>query len=266
MTANDLNWRVSVATLDRVIFPGPEDGTLMLALERRATLTVGTGPRGAIVRSQPFGGAIRIRDSEALHALIGDFSFDSERSQTQQDFRILIRPSNWERVKQVCLEHLENPDDPVLESDPCRELVEELAEGLEIILQSNQYTYRPVGFVVENRPTPTDNVYSPGHPTVRIYRIFEVRIVDAGLRAAMLTSSRRYSDQDLQTLAFEDAGNPEGGRANSVLALPLKVITGSYLAIPSAARYALRSIQGHQLDASVLAILEGIDVPQFQWL
>jgi hypothetical protein len=264
MTTNDLSWRVSVATLNRVIFTRPDDGTEMLALERRATLTRSTG--GAIVRSQPFGGAIRIRNSDALHGLIGDYRFDGARSQFDQDFRILIRPSDWERVKQVCLEHLENVDDPVLEADPSRELVEEFADGLEIDLRPNQYAYQAAGFVVENDPRPTDNIYSRGHSTVRIYRIFEVRIVDYRLRTAMLTASERYSDLDLQRIALEDDKNTGKGRANGILILPFGVVSESYLAIPPGERYALRSVEGHQLDESVLAVLKDIDVPQFQRL
>ncbi len=74
----DLSLRVSVATLARVVFKHPLTGELMLALERKATLH----ENKIEVKSQPFGGAIRILDVDAIHDLIGDFHFDSKRSRT----------------------------------------------------------------------------------------------------------------------------------------------------------------------------------------
>ena len=223
----------------------------MLALERLATVE-GTAVR---VRAQPYGGAVRILDVNVLRDDIGDFRFDSERSQAEADFRILIRPSAWEAVKQFCLRHLQIPHDGVLESDPHRELVEEFADGLHIDLQTNQYVARPCGFVVEDEPTPTDNIHGRGCPTVRLYRVFEVRIVDEALRQTMLMTSRRYADQDLQRLAVEDAQNGGKGRTNTILTLPLDRVVESYLALDPHSRYSPRTVEGHRLDASVLTVL-----------
>jgi hypothetical protein len=58
----------------------------------------------------------------------------------------------------------------------------------------------------------------------RIYRLFQVRILDPALVAAVLTRSERYSDQDLRDLALEDVRNGGRGRANGVLALPVGVL------------------------------------------
>ena len=118
----DLSLRVSVATLVRVLFKNPNDGELMLALERKATLHETESGRMVKVKSQPFGGAIRIRDLMTLHDLIGDFHFDSERSRSEKDFRIFIRPSSWPAVREFCIERLNRVDDPILETDPRREL------------------------------------------------------------------------------------------------------------------------------------------------
>jgi hypothetical protein len=266
MTTDDLRCRVSVATLDRVVFQSPEDGTHILALERKATLVRDSGRNSVFVRAQPFGGAVRILNGDALHDLVGDFSFDSERSESEQDFRLLIRPADWEPVKQFCIHHLQDQDDSILESDPRRELVEEFADSLKISLQPMHYTYQPAGFVVENEPTPTDNVHAGRHPTVRIYRIFEVRIIDDSLCAAMLSASERYSDRDLETLALEDAKSAGKGRANSTLTLPLKQLVDSYIPIPPEKRYARRTVDGYQLDVSVLAVLPDVDVPHLQRL
>jgi hypothetical protein len=113
---DELSLRVSVATLVRVLFENSIDGKLMLALERKATLHKGE----VEVKCQPFGGAIRILDLEAVHGLLGDFHFDSERSRAEQDFRIFIRPSAWSVVREFCIQHLSFVANPILETNPMR--------------------------------------------------------------------------------------------------------------------------------------------------
>jgi hypothetical protein len=120
----ELSLRVSVASLARVVFEHPRDRHPMLALERVATLRERESGQHVTVKAQPFGGAVRLRDVSALQVLIGDFHFDSVRSRDEGDFRIQIRPSDWERVKRFCLQHLQGDDESVLEAGPERELVE----------------------------------------------------------------------------------------------------------------------------------------------
>src|SRR5262245_49036067 len=184
--------RVSVATLDQVIFPHPQNGTLMLALERKASVING-GRDQVRVRAQPFGGAVRIFNLAPLREIIGEIKFDSERSKQEHDFRILIPPSKWEAVKQYCLHHLEHEDDAEIESLPDRELSEEFQETLDVHLKPDQYTVQPMGFVIENKPIRIDRVR--GQFTVRLYRTFKVHIVDEMLCETMLTASQQYSDQ-----------------------------------------------------------------------
>ena len=235
----------------------------MLALERKASLISEPG-HSARVRAQPFGGGVRILNPDALQSLIGPIRFDSARSQAEQDFRILIPASDWEKVKWFCLQHLDNPHDAHLESGPDRELVEEFAEVLGEHLERDQYSYQPNGFVIENHPVPTTNAYAHGQPTARIYRIFEVHIEDERLCASMLAASQEVSDQDLARLALEDLQSGGKGRANAVLTLPLSLVCDSYLALAPKMRYRLITVAGHQLDESVLAILDDVEVPQYQ--
>src|SRR5512147_707747 len=131
----ELSLRVSVATLVRVLFKHPRDGEWMLALERQATLH----GNQVDVKSQPFGGAIRILDVDAIYDLIGDFHFDSERSRAEQDFRLFIQPSSWPVLREFCIQHLSRVDDPFLETDLARELIEEFEDALKINLQPDQY-------------------------------------------------------------------------------------------------------------------------------
>jgi len=262
----DLSLRVSVATLVRVLFEHPRDGHLMLALERKATLHEAENGRVIEVKSQPFGGAIRILNLGALHKLISDFHFDSERSRSEQDFRIFIRPSDWSAVREFCIEHFSRVDDPILETDPGRELTEEFADALKINLKPDQYIHKPVATIVENEAAPTENIHAQGLLTVRVYRIFETHITDPSLAITMLENSESLSHQDLYRLALNDAQNGGKGRANAVLALPLRRISEVYLAISPNERNAPILFEKNRLDETVSAILDEIAVPKYQRL
>jgi hypothetical protein len=262
----ELSLRVSVATLSRVLFDNPNDGTLMLALERKATLIERSGAQIVSVKAQPFGGAIRFLNLTELSRLIGNYNFDSKRSQSESDFRILINPSDWEVVKDFCLKHLEHENDPVLESDPHRELVEEFEDTIREKIRFDQYNVQPVGFVIENAPSRTKNIHLKEVPTVRIYRIFEVRVIDPSLTTAMMKNSKKYSDQDIKVLALENAKQGGKGRANAILTLPLDEISRYYLALSPDLRDEATTFFDYHLNGNVPAILHDIKVPKFQRL
>jgi hypothetical protein len=248
--------RVSVATYNQVVFPHPENGTLMLTLERKATVLAD----GSVnVRAQPFGGGVKLLDTNSLKKIVGEIQFDSNRSRHEQDFRILIEPSDWEAVKQYCLWHLEYPSDLELESAPDRELVEEFDETMGVTLISSQYTVQPMGFVIEDHPVWTENWYARGFSTVRLYRIYKVEIVDGTLCQNMVDTSQRVSDELLGKRAL---GN-EKGRVNSVLALPLYRVREAFLALPPEKRFNKIDVDHHKLDESVLVVLEDIEVSQY---
>jgi hypothetical protein len=258
----DLSLRVSIATLARVVFKHPGHGELMLALERKATLH----GSNVEVKSQPFGGAIRILNLDAIYDLIGDFHFDSERSRSEQDFRLFIRPSAWSVLREFCIERLSLAADPILETNPTRELVEEFADALKIDLKPEQFIQRPVATIVENKVALTDNIHVKGAPTVRVYRVFEVDISDPALIHALTTNSDNISHQDLSNLALEDARNGGKGRANAILALPLKRITDTYLVLTPDARNVTFLFENNRLDGTVPVVLDGITVPKYQRL
>jgi len=257
----ELSLRVSVATLVRVLFKNPNDGELMLALERKATLRETESGRAIEVKSQPFGGAIRILDLNRMRKQIGDFHFDSERSRSEQDFRLFIRPSDWSAIREFCIQHLNRVDDPVLETDPTRELTEEFADALKINLQPEQYIQKPVATVIENEAAPTDNIHAEGISTVRVFRIFEAVISDSSLIHTVMENNESISHEKLCALALNGKG-----RANAALALPLKQLTDHYVAISPKERNAPILFENHRLDETVPAILEGIPVPKYQGL
>jgi hypothetical protein len=263
---DELRLRVSVAALVRALFEYPKDGELMLALERKATLFESEHGRVVEVKTQPFGGAIRIHNMSALQDVVGDFHFDSEGSRSEQDLRIFIRPANWKEVREFCLRHLSQLNDSVLESDPRRELTEEFADTLKIRLKQDQYIYGAIGTIVEDLPSSTANAHARGFPTVRMYRIFEARILDPALAAAMIESSESWSDQGLYELAMQDARTGGPGRANAVLTLPLNEINAFYRALTLEARNRPVFFENHQLDETVAAILEGVPVPKYRRL
>jgi hypothetical protein len=259
---DELSLRVSVATLARVVFKHPGNGEWLLALERKATLH----DTGVEVKSQPFGGAIRILDLEAIHNLVGNFHFDSEHSCSERDFRLFIRPSSWSVLREFCIQHLSRDNDPILETDPTRELVEEFVETLKINLLPEQYASKSVATIVENEASPTENVHARGCPTVRVYRIFEASITHSALAHAMLKNSAGLSHEEICELALEDAHHGGKGWANAVLVLPLKSITDAYLAITPKERISPILIGKNRFDETVPAILEGVIVPKYQRL
>jgi hypothetical protein len=262
----ELSLRVSVATLVRVLLEYPTTGKLFLALERKATRH-GTETRPVVqVKSQPFGGAIRIHNLPALQEILSDFHFDSEQSRLEQDFRIFIRPSDWELVQTFCLGHLNQREDFVLELDPAREMAEELADSLGVTLRRDQYTIQAVEIVVEDNPSPTEFIHAAGYLTVRIYRSFESRILDSSLAASMIENSERISDQHLQDLALQDLRQGGYGKANAILTLPYRELQASYLAISPEARNRPTWFQGTRLDETVAAVLDGIAVPKYRSL
>jgi len=265
MSVSDPRWRVSVATLNRVVLQGADpQAPRLLILERAATLLKDQDPPEIVVRVKPYGGAMRILDPAALRRQIGEFEFDSPHSHYEQDFRLLIPSSAWEKVKQFCLIHLPDPADAILETSPLRELAEEFKDALGIDLEPGQLLSRPAGFVVENTPAPTANLYSQGAPTVRIYRIFEVTIPQGSLRSALLINSNRYTDVDLQALAISDAARRGKGRANAALALPLQNVAAAYQRVPMQSRSSPLAINGHLFDPSVIAVLEDVPAPQYE--
>lgn len=248
--------RVSVATYNQVIFPHPDSGITMLALERKATLL----EDGSVsVRAQPFGGGVKILNTKSLQEIAGEIQFDSERSKQEQDFRVLIQPAHWEDIKQYCLLHLANPNDPEIESAPERELAEEFAETMSVALKRSQYAVEPMGFVIEDSPVWTENWYSHGFPTVRVYRTYKIQILDPDLCQTLIDVSGQVSDEELGMRAL----NNNAGRANSVLTLPLDKVRETFLTVPAEKRYNKIEVDHHILVESVLVVLEDIEVSQY---
>jgi hypothetical protein len=255
---------VSIATLVRVLFNNPDDDELMLALERKATLRRVQDGREVRVKSQPFGGAIRILDLSALHDVVGDFHFDSERSQAEQDFRIFIRPASWSSLREFCLQHIVLDDDSIIETSPRRELVEEFAEALSVDFRLEQYVCKPVATMLENRAIATENIYAEGIPTVRVYRIYEAAITDSLLARVMLQRGDGLSHAVLGELAIADAQSGGKGKANAVLTLPWERLQSVYRAMLPAERDVPIVFEENRLDSTVAAIMDDIAVPRYQ--
>lgn len=262
--SEELSLRVSVAALVRVLFAHPANSDVMLALERKATLREAHSRRFVEVRSRPFGGALRILDLEAFREGIGDFHFDSEKSRREQDLRIFIDPLAWQAVRDYCLEQVSTSEPRVLESDPWRELTEEIKGALDIDLIPEQLGYRPVGTVLEETPRPTGNTHARGFPTARVYRIFEARVRDPSLVQLMLATDAHLSNRALQEMALEDARRGGRGWANSILTLPLRQLSTHYASAARDLPDRPVTFDGHRLDETLAAILEGVTVPGYR--
>jgi len=261
---DELSLRASVATLVSVLFNGPEDGRRMLALERTATLREIEGRSEVTVRAKPFGGGVRLINPQALMRLIGHFHYDSERSRREGDFRIQIHPASWEKVKEVCWEHLKVTEKGILDSSPERELAEEFEDTINVKITPDQYQLKPRGIIVEDLPGETDNVRAAGLSTVRIYYVFDAWMEAPELITMMLANNRQYSDKDLQKIAWRDARQGGRGRANAILTLGLDDLKEVYRSIPMDRRIGSIRVGEHQLDGNVLAILEEVDQSKYQ--
>jgi hypothetical protein len=251
----DLRLRVSVATLVRAVFTSTQN-TPMLVLERKATFH--EGEQQVIVKAQPFGGAVRIHDLARLHDVTGGFHFDSQRSYVEQDFRILIRPSAWEAVKAFCLDQFQASEEAAFEISPVRELAEELHDSLGIQVNPDQYACQPLWTALESDPIPTGNIHAARQPTVRIYRVFEARILDARLAQEISFNSSHLSDQDLRRRALEDLRKGGPGQANACLALPLESLPPE--------RNASVSHASTMLEDNVSALLDSVSNSRFEYI
>lgn len=261
----ELSLRVSAASLARVLFPHPEDGSTMLALEHKATvLRRGSEPR-VKVQAQPFGGAVRLLEPASLAVRLGRFNYDSERSQTERDFRVFIHPASWPELLGFCRRLSEEDGNAAIEAEPTRELEEEFADALGTQLQPRQYEVERAGLVVERRPAPTGNVRAPGQLTARIYWVYEVRLCDPALCASMMGLSERKTARDLRSEALADAREGGPGRANGVLLASLAEIRGAYGALPPAARGEPLPFSGAVLAGNVAAVLGDLPVPKYEF-
>ena len=259
----ELSLRVSVATLSKVIFDGRDTNLTMLALERTATWQEINGEPVITVKAKPFGGGVRLNKPEILLSLIGEFHFDSQRSRQEMDFRIQIRPEEWENVRGFCLHHFQE-NDGVIESSPERELVEEFNDALKIKLTPDEFQLKPMGICIEENPSRTENLRAPGTPTVRIYKLYQGRITSPSLIAAILENNQDISNTDLQDLAWLDRHNGGRGRANGVLALPQDAVIEAYQVLPLEERSVTIKLKGHLIDSNVLATLEEVDTPRYK--
>jgi hypothetical protein len=255
-----------VATLSRVVFPHPADATQILAFEHKATVHPGDGHPKVSVQVQPFGGAVRILNQEQLLERIGPFNFDSERSRADRDFRLFINPSDWRKVKDICQKECELKDCTILEVDPSRELMEEIYDALGIHLNGNEYTVKWIKMAVEKNPSPTLNVRAPGHPTFRIYLIYQAYVKDHELCRQMLESSELQTAVDLKAEALADAYEGGRGRANAIWIAPWDSILTYYLGLAPEERTSSVSFSGVRLSGNVPVVLEGISTPDTNFL
>ena len=263
-TANELNLRVSVGVLVRVLFENPENGRMMIALERTATLREIDDRYEVLVKVKPFGGGVWLSDPKTLKGLIGNFQYDSERSRQEEDFRIYIKPPAWDKIKDVCIEHFKDPGKRIIDSSPDRELAEEFEDSLGMRITKDQYDLKQISLIFEDLPSETNNLRAQGYPTVRGYYIFEALIKSSEIIRMMLSSNQNYSNKNLQEMVWKDVEQGGKGRANAILTLYLDELKDLYSSIPIEKRINPVYIGEHQLDGNVPAIMTEFDHPKYK--
>ena len=260
----ELTLRVSIAALVNVIFENPLNGKAMLSLERTASLQSSGEMSEIVVKAKPFGGAVKLLNPVSLQMLIGEFHYDSERSQEEQDFRILINPRSWGKTKDICRQHLNVTGRGILEPGPERELEEEFADSLGIEIKDDDYYLQSKGMVIEDMPENTDNIYAPGFSTVRVYYLFEALIKNREIINMMLENSEKYSDSDLIKIVEENIRHGGKGRTNAVLTLLRDELIEYYKVISPDKRGRLLRFGKHLLDGHVTVILDEISNSKYQ--
>lgn len=250
----DLDLRVSVGTLIRVLFKHPDSGKQVLALERTATLYKNGDGKEVIVRAKPFGGGARILRPDIMRDRIGDFHYDSERSRQEQDFRIMVNAGSWEKVKELCREY-DQQEGEVFEKEPQRELTEEFYDSLKFNLKKEDYLSNPKGIIIKDQIVATGNIHAPGVMTARVYFLYEAQIIEPKVIQLMLNNSLSISNKDLRKMAYDDAANGGKGRANAILALDLSEVQEAYSPIPPERLDEPVYLEGHRLEGNVPMVL-----------
>lgn len=131
-------------------------------------------------------------------------------------------------------------------------------------MKPEQYVWKPVATIVENRAISTENIYAEGTPTVSVYRIYKADITDSFLIEGVAQRADGLSHDNLCEMAIADAQSGGKGKANAVLTLPWERLQGVYRAMAPAARNVPIVFEENRLDSSVAAILEEIAVPRYQ--
>lgn len=260
----DLNLRVSVGTLVRVLFASPEDGRTMLALEHIATLRKTIEKPEVIVRVKPFGGSVQITNVRKLKERIGDFHYDSEKSRKEKDFRLMVYPESWKEIKEICREHFKEKGIVILDRSPVRELAEEFEDSLKIKITPQQYTLKLLNMIIQDAPVKTDNIRAQGFPTVRVYYIFEATIISQEIITLMLKNSKHDTPEVLRKIVNEEADHGRRGRANSILTLDLKEITDKYKSVSFEMRNEAVKFGKYRFDGNIVAVLPDINAPYYK--
>lgn len=263
-TKKEFSLRISVAAIAAVKFLDPGNKKILLALERTATTHIINKKPEVTVKAKPFGGGVRLLNPDRLNELIGGYEYDSERSLQENDFRIRTKPSAWNRVKNICKEHLSYPDTGILDIGPERELEEEFEDSLSIKIKSEDYSLKRKGIVLEDSPADTNNVNAPGLPTVRVYYLYEALIKNPRIINLILNSSNKYSDDDLAGIANKDLKDGGKGRANAALVVDPDKLRIFYESGPKSEPGELLSFEEHRLDGNVPALFENISIHKYQ--
>lgn len=246
--------RVSAATLAQVVFQHPDDGRTMLALEHKAGVVIGDGEPQFWLRAQPFGGAVRLLKPKELSNLLGGFNYDSQRSASERDLRLFIRPSAWDDLVDVC-RRAPDERDPWIDVNPIRELQEEFADALGIELAGDQIAIEPLRTLIERDPTPTANLRAPGRPTARIYWAQRVTVVDRDLTHLILRRSEDQTVAALRQSALANVGPHGRGRANGILLAPLSDVEAAFRTAQPGDRERPLPFEGTWLAGNVAAVL-----------
>jgi hypothetical protein len=215
----EYNLRVSAATLARVRLRMPDNKPTFWVFEAKVWAEVKDGKIvQQVAQLQPLGGACQLIEPETLWQLTKGFNFDSDKSRRESDFRLFVRAGQWDLIKEFLEKEFARPADGAVASDIKRELVEEIEEALRYQLRGEfGYLAWPMGTVVQGEAQKTLRSGMVGVETKRVFKIYDVEILDARLVDMLLTGARPLAKQMLDVACEKALASPDGkGRVTSL--------------------------------------------------
>lgn len=258
-----LSLRVSTAVITKTTFIHPITKETMLVLERKASVEITPEGVKINIQAQPLGGGSHLKDAKALSNLIGKFNYDSKESAKEQDFRIQIKPEDLERVKDFCVQHFTDPSSGVIESDPSRELAEELHDALGITIDESDYKIRNIGVVCQASAI-SNRAGISNQQTVRTFNIFEINLTEPRLVSNIIDNSNSIDNHQLIERAYESAvAQGKKGKATALFAVPLSKVLNAFKSDNFLNGWPAPEVDGIKISDNTAAVLCE-DLPQIK--
>ena len=220
--------RVSTGILALTTFRHPVSGKIMAVFEEKVSVKIDEKGEKVTAQLQPLGGASKLLRPLELYQQIGSFNYDEEKSQKENDFRLQIRPQDWDKVKAFAMDHFNHPEKGVVEGSIDRELNEELGDVLKVEVDPAAYQVSHLTVAVQNEPQQTERIEVSGNQTVRVFSVKGVDITDQTLIENITGSSEKTDTTQLIEKARKKAQEKGSAKATGLVIISLEELQAHY--------------------------------------